>query len=284
MATLASRRSKNDLFNIDFSILPPGKSSAPATPPIPLQSPQLGSIHEPKDAVEPSKSIELRVSEHRLGSGRHAEVYLGSYREKSSAWQACAVKQLGRDRESQQAGLTETVMLSKLAACPQIVDFLGLKEEPEQTAPSSKLAANGHSNRSALAPRYSPGSQSAPSSPLLQSHEKNGSYFEESSSSLRRSNTVKSGKPRSRLSLQATDTAEAPPRLQLLTQYYPLGNLADFVSKHGLENLGQALFFKFASDLLRALVACHAANIIHGDVKPQNCMVGQVSRACKHTC
>lgn len=59
----------------------------------------------------------------------------------------------------------------------------------------------------------------------------------------------------------------------LLTEYCPLGNLAIFVLQHGEHVLGRKMFFKFAIDLMKALVATHEKNIIHGDVKPQNCLV-----------
>jgi serine/threonine protein kinase len=287
MATIAGRRNRNDLFSADFSILPPGKASTSASPssaPLPLQSPRSQATFEADAGIALSSSIELCRSEHRLGHGRHADVYLGSYRENGGKWRACAVKRLGRDKEARSAGLNESALLQQLSSCPQVVTYLGLKEESEEAAPrttTSKLSASAK-GRSPLAPRYSPGSHSAPSSP---SHEASGFHFEDLAGSLRSSSTVKASQPRSRLSLQGHDGAETlppPSRLLLLTHFYPLGNLADFVSKFGREYLGCPLFFKLASDLLKAVVACHAADIIHADVKPQNCMVRKALTMCGH--
>lgn len=105
--------------------------------------------------------------------------------------------------------------------------------------------------------------------------------------SIRRSSTLGSRNSLSSLrdappkNTRASDhdgSANAAPRLVLLTEYCALGNLATFTQHHGPAHLGQALFFKFAIDLLRALEACHAKNVIHGDVKPQNCMVSLIDR------
>jgi serine/threonine protein kinase len=104
--------------------------------------------------------------------------------------------------------------------------------------------------------------------------------------SVRRSSTLGSrnslsslrdATPKSAREAVDSNGADAAPRLVLLTEYCALGNLATFTQHHGPVHLGRALFFKFAIDLMRAIEACHAKNVIHGDVKPHNCMVSWFS-------
>jgi serine/threonine protein kinase len=111
-----------------------------------------------------------------------------------------------------------------------------------------------------------------------------------SSSGLRRNATVKAPKSPSRLghstrkilTISTLSLGEEAPRMLLLTEYCHLGNLATFVKDHGQQVLGINMFFKFAIDLMKAVVAVHDRNIIHGDIKPQNCMVRSICAFLVH--
>lgn len=75
-----------------------------------------------------------------LGEGRHADVYLASFTEDAEPsarthWQLCAAKRLFADRESQLAGLSEAVVLSKLGAPPGPTASPALSSFAERGAP-----------------------------------------------------------------------------------------------------------------------------------------------------
>lgn len=284
-------------------------------------------------SVKPSEGLEVRLlAGPQLGHGRHATVHLALYREHSDGpfrsshqdltttsssknttpiWKVCAAKRFAAGQDAQVAGLSEALMLSRLAKCTNVLRYIGLKDERPLTRPSSSrgnsstdtsdvdgktsqvvsdAGGDSPSNRPSISRSHSNTSISTPSSPILKPTPPDSSIptlislqqrqQEENKASLRRNATVKAPKPTSQfsprrmpLSLSSANTNEDAPRMLLLTEYCALGNLAMFVLKHGQDVLGQRMFFKFAIDLMTALVAVHEKNIIHGDIKPQNCMV-----------
>lgn len=288
--------------------------------------------------IKPSDALEVRLlPKHELGHGRHATVHLAFYREGNSSndspskdsfklsssrrdktWKVCAAKRFAAGKESQVAGLSEALMLTRLAKCPQVLHYIGLKDDRPLSRPlssrenssstdvtdTSETAADDSAesllepeSRSPLLPRsHSNTSISTPSSPALKPSADSPSlptFFslqqrqpEDSgskASSLRRNATVKApsqlshSSRRKPLSISTNDLSDDAPRMLLLTEYCHLGNLAIFMLHHGEQFLGRKMFFKFAIDLMMALVAVHEKNIIHGDVKPQNCMVSAMS-------
>ncbi|KAK9894456.1 kinase-like protein [Cystobasidium minutum MCA 4210] len=165
--------------------------------------------------------------------------------------------------------------------------------EEDLTTPNQ----NNQGSPPSLLRAHSSTSKSTPSSPVLKPTTPNDSVLptlfslqqrqqaEESNTSkastvLRRTATVKApsqlGHSRRKpltIDTNALSIHDDSPRLLLLTEYCHLGNLATFVLHHGEGLLGRKMFLKFAIDLMKALVAVHEKNIIHGDVKPQNCMI-----------
>lgn len=309
----------------------PGADSADPGCDVPLSIP---AIVEPpaSTSVKPSEGLAVRLLPHQeLGHGRHATVHLALYREDHqrpaqlhsdlafadrnsspapATWKVCAAKRFAAGKDAQVAGLSEALMLSRLAKCSHVLKYIGLKDERPLARPSSsressftELAdADGNtsrasdssdppSSRPSISRSHSNTSISTPSSPIrprtpdlsvpallgLQQRQQ-----EESKVSLRRNATVKAPKPPSQLAqgrkplsvITGTNIEDAP-RMLLLTEYCALGNLAMFVLNHGQDVLGPKMFFKLAADLMTALVAVHERNIIHGDVKPQNCMIDQ---------
>lgn len=285
-------------------------------------------------SVEPTEGLEVcLLSDSELGHGRHATVHLALYREHnegrfrlgndtSSAeqstseyiWKICAAKRFAPGKEAQMAGLSEALMLSRLAKCPQVIKYIGLKDDRPLSRPSSSRRSSSNDrfdehgenhqptdgddsspNRPSLSRSHSNNSISTPSSPFIKPIPNDSSIpaliglqqrqQEENKTSLRRNATVKAPKPhfelspkRRPLSISTNNIYDNPPRMLLLTDYCPLGNLAMFTLYHGERCLGERMFFKFAIDLMSALVAVHDKNIIHGDIKPQNCMVNIPSK------
>ena len=271
--------SKNDLFSASWTVPSPSSPSPSraVVPPIPLErlAPKLQLEALDTNAVKPSSSLQLRLSNNQLGNGRHATVHLSSYRlNDQESWKLCAAKRLSADKESQVAGLNEAAMLSKLSNCPEILYLLGLKDERHGENNT------GDSYKPLREARTVSGSRSNPSSPISATPDNIVPAFPEAylqQSSLRRAATVNFQKTPSRSSLSYHQLRDAlpsdSPRLILLTEYCELGNLATFVKQHGFRHLGQRLFFRLAIDLLKALCYAHDRNIIHADIKPHNCMV-----------
>ena len=271
----ATMPSKNDVFSASWAVTSPS-SSRPSAPPIPLARyvPELQLDTGDTSAMQPSSSIQLRCSSKQLGNGRHATVHLSSYRSSDhDSWKLCAAKRLSGDKESQIAGLNEAIMLSRLSKCLEVLQIVGLKDERDD-----RFMDHCHPLSGARTPSDS---RSTPSSPVnTPPGNTSASFFEDhiQQSSLRRAATVKHTRTPSRLNQLQIFPGEDPPRpasprLILLTEYCQLGNLATFVKEHGTAHLGQKLFFEFACQLLQAVCFAHELNIIHADVKPQNCMV-----------
>jgi serine/threonine protein kinase len=338
--------SKNDVFNTDWSVRPP-----PPIKPVDYSS-SNGKSKQSRDvktipiiteppatpAIKPSDGLEVRLLTHQeLGHGRHATVHLALYREQhearflqapqdslspprdyhkvhdeSSTWKICAAKRFAAGKDSQVAGLSEALMLSKLAKCSSVLKYIGLKDERPLSRPSSSRGnssteasdfdsntqgsdgADPPSSRPSISRSHSNVSVSTPSSPVLKPSVHNSPIpglmglqqrqQEESKASLRRNATVKAPKAPSQLShgrqplaISTHNLNDDAPRMLLLTEYCALGNLAVFVLQHGPNVLGKRMFFKFAIDSMTALAAVHEKNIIHGDIKPQNCMVSHTT-------
>jgi serine/threonine protein kinase len=271
--------SKNDLFNESFTVTPPpspGRSRAVSYAGSPFSPrPKLAPLDfggsasdgsassSRQQALASSSQVQLRVSASQIGSGRHATVFLASYRPTHEAgWQVCVAKRLSPDKEAQQAGINEACMLSRLSKCPQILRFLGLKDE------QATDCIAGSSTES----------KSVPSSPVDGSSSTNFATLH-SASSLRRAISVKQSRTPSRLSHSIEDTEDSEPtsvslqKLYLVTEYCALGNLATFVQTHGSRHLGRCMFYKLALEMLQAMKYIHESNIIHADIKPHNFMV-----------
>ncbi|WFD00848.1 hypothetical protein MYAM1_003603 [Malassezia yamatoensis] len=106
-----------------------------------------------RERIRADQDVDVRVlleREYKLGEGRNAEVYLGSYRmlsmtdsshspQPSSDWKLCAVKRMQVDRESQLAGLDEVFALRRLGSHPNIVklitvvDEVGMRATPQRS-------------------------------------------------------------------------------------------------------------------------------------------------------
>ncbi|KAM0789613.1 hypothetical protein ACM66B_000419 [Microbotryomycetes sp. NB124-2] len=138
---------------------PENGSQAPSKPP--MRSRSSGSFSttagiSDNPLLDSRRAPRLRMMPNRdylLGEGRHATVYLASFRSSSadgsasasidSPWKLCAAKRVFPDRESQVAGLGEAFILAKLATpthalraeslaargSPHILRLYGVKDE-----------------------------------------------------------------------------------------------------------------------------------------------------------
>lgn len=70
---------------------------------------------------------------------------------------------------------------------------------------------------------------------------------------------------------EADKTGNAP-RLLLVYELCPNGTVASFIRRNGGQ-IGRALWFKWARQIIAALAHCHSFGILHADVKTQNVLL-----------
>ncbi|KAE8211820.1 hypothetical protein CF327_g4466 [Tilletia walkeri] len=130
---------------------PSSSSIADNDPPTSL--PLSGRARSP-----PVSTLDIRIrlilsGQYLLGIGSHSDVYLGSYRFRSSPsrttatttrrWHLCAIKRLHPDRESLLLGLDEVFVLRRLGPHPNVVRLIDVRDEvdlvPERGAGGTQL-------------------------------------------------------------------------------------------------------------------------------------------------
>lgn len=329
---------------------------SPISPPSP-QEPTLASIagQSSNPLLDSRQGPPVRLSPTRefiLGEGRHASVYLASYYNKlEEKWELCAAKRLGRDRDSQVAGLGEAFILSKLnevgswgelggRGSKHVVKLLGVKDERDGVEavdlPPATTSGTSPSSRSSTPTtrRTHSLSISSTNSPISQEQlwlHPNGSTGGGSprsstlSLSLRRQHrrsslaVVEDGvddsvtispppiplpptniiapiptatppthphlsqppvTPTSQISTipfpasspQTPSYQSTNPRIILLLEYHPLGNLMTFI-KQFPDRITKKRFLTWFKELTEAVAWTHDCGVLHSDLKPQNVLV-----------
>lgn len=264
----SSSSSKNDIFNTTWTLPAPAPKARPALTRLVSEKPADELVDgDEEERVPLSHSLQLVIlKDHILGSGRHASAFLAIYRtEPNEIWQLCAAKQFTGDAESQIAGIHEAFLLSKLRGCQGVLRYIALKDESSENGTSAETASSARCRQRAM-------SISTPSTPT----EGRMRRLSLASSIPQRSATISSRpaeKERDVDSQTSAQLRQASRQLVLLSTYHRLGNLFHFAKQHGRSVMGERMFLHMAIDLMRALSQIHARYIIHGDVKPQNCLV-----------
>ena len=240
--------------------------------------------------LDPASSPTLRLStarEFQLGEGRHASVFLASYRPPSTpSWQLCAAKRALPDRESQVASLDEAAVLARLGgrhSHPNIINLLGVKDERDpgielvvgasaSRRSSTSLAPPSRSHRSSL----STGTLAPPlGSPSIESE---ASTFASpkpvgSRERVRREKTkARHSEPPLRRDLPAPVEDKDSPRVVLVLEYCPFGHVLAFAKAHP-ERMGRKRWLEWAKELVGAVAWAHDRGVLHADIKPQNVLV-----------
>ena len=60
-------------------------------------------------------------------------------------------------------------------------------------------------------------------------------------------------------------------RFFLIMEYYPKGNLGEYISDH--PNISNELVISFATKILKGLRELHNKRVSHGDLKPENILL-----------
>ncbi|KAJ3018541.1 hypothetical protein HKX48_002820 [Thoreauomyces humboldtii] len=151
----------------------------------------------------------------------------------------CAVKRLHHTQEAQSIGLCEVYLLRKLSPLhPNIIKFIGVKDEADVDNPNVK---------SDLAAAFSFDLRSPPEAV---------------------------GNATKRDSLGAAKVVDPAPKLLVLLEYLPKGNMWDWVARNK-EDVGRRLWIKWARQLASAVECMHVQGVIHHDIKPHNILLSE---------
>ncbi|KAI8927334.1 hypothetical protein BC831DRAFT_452527 [Entophlyctis helioformis] len=239
----------------------------------------------------------LPTAKNFLGEGRYAQVYLGHYsvmaecdsdnddeddmdtsdtsmqnpasasaatpssqhHAKQDVLRQCAIKRMNPTTEAQSIGLAEAYILRKLAhAHPNIISLIAVKDESDLDGPliKSRLVQS----------LESPMPSASPSLPTPLS-----AYTKRQTSPVRA--PVSPTTPT--CIAVSPKLPDASPRLLLMLEYLPMGNMWDWAQTHK-SRVGKALWIKWARELAGALEAVHSFGIVHHDIKPHNILLSDV--------
>ncbi|GAA5936360.1 uncharacterized protein JCM15063_001865 [Sporobolomyces koalae] len=67
-------------------------------------------------------------------------------------------------------------------------------------------------------------------------------------------------------------SAGGEPRIDLVLEFCPFGNLLQFARNHP-ERMSRSLWFQWSREIVSAVAWCHERGVLHADIKPQNIMI-----------
>ncbi|KAI8832503.1 kinase-like domain-containing protein [Chytridium lagenaria] len=234
-----------------YTVTNPNSKEVPPAKPTPLPDNLMDTSDDTPKTAYPqsttsSSSLSLSAPSPNINSAPSSSTPQ-AHPAPPTAFIPCAVKRMHNTPESQSVGLAELFILRRIGHHPNIVRFIGAKDETDVDS----LTVKNRIRSASLSTNGQPLPSAATSA----------------------ASTVRT--PTSPQEISTLFGLDTSPRLLLLLGYEPGGTMWDYIEEHKEVGIGHEMWARWAGQLAQAVEYIHSFGIIHHDIKPHNCLLAE---------